>query len=60
VFAGIDQIAELHERGVLLAVDADRLSPPREPQPAAEERELPGDGALHALLRRAWDRMSGR
>jgi hypothetical protein len=39
VFAGVDQIAELHERGVLLALDARELSPLREPPSAEDERE---------------------
>jgi hypothetical protein len=60
VFAGVDQIAELHERGVLLALEADEPSPLREAPLAEDEREPPADGMIHALLRRAWDRVNGR
>jgi sporulation protein YlmC with PRC-barrel domain len=58
-FATHDQIAELRERGVVLAVDADALHelrrPPERRGGAGEAPESP----LEALLRRAWDRLSG-
>jgi hypothetical protein len=60
LFAPVDQIAELRERGVLLALDAHKLSAPQQPPLARPEHEPPRDGRLHALLRRAWDRVNGR
>jgi hypothetical protein len=59
VFASVEQIAELHERGVLLAVGAEALPPARRSRPR-DDQEAPPEGRLHALLRRAWDRISGR
>lgn len=59
LFASVEAIAELHERGVLLSVEADALTPPREPR-SGEDDETPADGVLHALVRRAWDRINGR
>jgi uncharacterized protein YrrD len=59
LFASVEAIAELHERGVLLSVEADALTPPREPR-SGEDGETPADGVLHALVRRAWDRINGR
>jgi hypothetical protein len=58
LFARVDQISELRERGVLLAVERDALSAPRERRPHADA-EKPADGILVALLRRAWDRIGG-
>jgi hypothetical protein len=59
VFASVEEIAELHERGVLLAVGAEALPPARRSRPSDDE-DAPPEGRLHALLRRAWDRISGR
>ena len=59
VFASVEQIAELHERGVLLAVGAEALPPARRSRPR-DDQEAPPEGRLHALLRRASDRISGR
>jgi hypothetical protein len=59
VFASVDRIAELHERGVLLSVEGDALQPPREAQ-TDHEGEAPAEGRLHAFVRRAWDRIDGR
>jgi uncharacterized protein YrrD len=61
LFADADQIAELHERGVLLSVGRDDLREPRrEPEPTVVE-EKPVDGPVRAGLRRAWDWLrSGR
>jgi uncharacterized protein YrrD len=58
VFARVEQIAELHERGVLLAVAGEVLPPARRSRPADDEP--PAEGRLHALLRRAWDRIGDR
>ncbi len=60
-FADADQIAELHERGVVLSVGGAALHEPT-PAPAAM-RATPDDVAasgLEAKLRRAWDWISGR
>ena len=59
VFADVDQIAELHERGVLLSVGGDEL---REPS-ARPDREHDSDSTeseLEARLRRALDWIRGR
>ena len=61
LFADADQIAELHERGVLLSVERDELRKPREQTPAAYARSKePRESSLEARLRRAWDRISRR
>jgi hypothetical protein len=59
LLASAEQVAAMRERGVLLSVGADALRPYRESTPAADE-EPPADGRLHALLRRAVDRLGGR
>jgi hypothetical protein len=56
VFADYSQVAELHERGVVLAVGRDELHPLDE-RPRAEDH--PADGPLRARLRRAWDLLTG-
>jgi uncharacterized protein YrrD len=59
LYADADQIAELHERGVVLAVDKGELhepSAPSTPTPARGRDETP----LEARMRRAWDWISGR
>jgi hypothetical protein len=61
LFARADQVAELHERGVVLSVDAGALHDPDER--AAErsaQRDDSAESPLQAKLRRAWDRISGR
>ncbi len=61
LFADAEQIAELHERGVLLSIERDALYEPHE-RPAVVEAQ-PGDAVesqLQARLRRAWDWISGR
>jgi hypothetical protein len=56
LYADADQIAEMRERGVLLAVERDELHDPSGPQPDAGTAEGGAvDGRLHAGLRRAWD-----
>jgi uncharacterized protein YrrD len=56
LFADADQIAELHERGVVLAVGRDELHEPSEKSAA---KDLGSDdrpeSPLAARLRRAWD-----
>ena len=60
LYADVDQIAELHERGVVLSVEQDQL---REP-PERSDRDDEGGGQpqspLESRLRRAWDRLTGR
>jgi len=61
VYADVDQIAELRERGVVLAVTRDELHEP----PDATKRKREEDGArpespVEARLRRAWDRLTQR
>lgn len=61
LFADVDQIAELHERGVRLSVDRDEL---HEPSPAPGTLSAHADDTveseLEARLRKAWDWISGR
>ena len=60
LFADVEQIAELRERGVLLAVGRDEL---HEPPGDATRKRRDGDRVetpLEARLRRAWDRLTGR
>ena len=60
-FADAEQIADLHERGVVLNVGRDELHEPSEN--AATMRVDPDDTAdsqLTERLRRAWDWVSGR
>jgi hypothetical protein len=61
LFADADQIAEIHERGVVLAVGAGDLHEPTED--AAAERAVDDDAVenpLQAALWRAWDWVSQR
>ena len=61
LFADVEQIAELRERGVLLAVERDELHEP--PDDATRKRLTTDDRVetpLEARLRRAWDRLTGR
>jgi uncharacterized protein YrrD len=67
-FADASQIAEIHERGVVLSVDEAGASALPEPgkSPAAVEVtgedfvEREWDDELEEKLRRAWDRISGK
>jgi hypothetical protein len=58
LFADADQIAELHERGVLLNAGRDDLHEPREPARAQGSAGRPPESPLQARLRRAWDWIS--
>ncbi|MHA6795517.1 PRC-barrel domain-containing protein [Pseudonocardia bannensis] len=62
LYAHADQVAELHERGVLLAVERDDLHPPPEPrrQRSGREGSVPAERPLEARLRRVWDRITTR
>jgi hypothetical protein len=60
LFASPGQIAELRERGVRLAVARAELR--RLDEKAGRRRRDAGDGPeppIEALLRRAWDRLTG-
>jgi len=59
LYADADQIAELHERGVVLAVERDDLHEPSaaSARPAADGHE---ETPLEARIRRAWDWISAR
>jgi hypothetical protein len=61
VFADVDQIAQLHERGVLVSVAREQLHRPGER--SAARRTAAGKSAanpLEARVRRAWDWINGR
>jgi uncharacterized protein YrrD len=60
LFASVERIAELRERGVLLSVESDSLPPARDARSGEVDREAPADGRLHALVRRTWDLINGR
>jgi uncharacterized protein YrrD len=56
LFADADQIAGLHEHGVLLTVGRDELHDPEEQHTRrAEAADEPVESPLEAGLRRAWD-----
>ena len=63
-FVDATQVAELHERGVVLTIDS--AAAERLPEPSASPGEIeigPDDvvpDGLSDKLRRAWDRISGR
>lgn len=58
LYADVDQIAELHERGVLVSVPAGELHDPA--KETSSRRSGAGESALEARLRRAWDWLTGR
>ena len=58
LFADVEQIAELHERGVLLSVGRDDLHEP--PEEGKGDRAERTQTPLEARLRRAWDRLTQR
>jgi len=55
LFADVDQIAEMHERGVLLSVPGDELHAPSE-----RPDRVHGSDQIEERMRRAWDWISGR
>jgi hypothetical protein len=57
LYADPDQIAEIHERGVVLSVGRDQLHDPR--AELAARRGKGPEGALEAMVRRAWDWLAG-
>ena len=58
LYADADQIAEIHERGVVLSVTQRELHVPD--QESRRRRAGLGDSPLEARLRRAWDWLTGR
>jgi uncharacterized protein YrrD len=54
LYADADQIAELHERGVVLAVDESQLHEPDETSPRTQDDAHP-ETSLEARIRHAWD-----
>jgi hypothetical protein len=59
-YADVDQIAELHERGVVLSVERDQLHDPPERSDRDDEGDRKLENPLESRLRRAWDRLTGR
>jgi hypothetical protein len=59
VYAGYEQIAELRERGVLLAVNADELPVLDEDSARRRGSRSTPESPLEARLRRAWDWLTG-
>jgi rRNA processing protein Gar1 len=57
LFADVDQIAEMRERGVVLSVERGELHEPRDRRDRGRE---PLESPLEARVRRAWDWISGR
>jgi hypothetical protein len=55
LYADVEQIAELHERGVVLSVERDALYGP----PGRRTRRDRAESALEARVRRAWEWISG-
>ena len=61
LMADVDQIAELHERGVLLSVERGALRAERRKAAATTSNPDPAlEPPIHAALRRIWDRMTRR
>lgn len=67
-FIDAEQVDEIHERGVVLRVDAATAEGLPEPSKSAAAMEVTGedfverewDDELEAKLKRAWDRISGK
>src|SRR4051794_9625017 len=57
LYAGHEQIAEVHERGVVLSVDASELHPLRRPRARADDGTP--EHPLERRLRHAWDKLTG-
>ena len=56
LYADAGQVAEIHERGVVLSVTEQELHVPRQ----RSRRGRAGEVALEARLRRAWDWLTGQ
>ena len=67
-FADSEQVAEIHERGVVLTIDAAAAADLPEPGKSAAAMEISGedfverewDDELEGKLKRAWDFLSGK
>jgi len=59
-YADVDQIAELHERGVVLAVERDQLHDAPERSSRDDEGEEQVESPPESRLRRARDWLTGR
>jgi hypothetical protein len=59
LYAAHEQVAELHERGVLLATSADQLPALGGRRRRRRDDDEPLENSLEARLRRAWDRITG-
>jgi hypothetical protein len=62
LFADVEQIEALYERGVVLAVEGSALHDPEPARSRPEDGHAAPDGEspLEARLRRAWDRLTGQ
>ena len=60
VFADVEQIAQLHEQGVVLAVDRGQLHDPPGQSTRVRGSDEASETPLEARLKRAWDWLSGR
>jgi uncharacterized protein YrrD len=62
LYADMNQIAELHERGVVLAVARDELHEPPDEAKRKQREDSPDapESPLEARLRRAWDWLTQR
>jgi uncharacterized protein YrrD len=60
LFADVDQIAELYERGVVLSVGRDELHEPLDQSATKKTEDERVESPLEARLRRAWDWIAGR
>ncbi|MDQ4032341.1 MAG: PRC-barrel domain-containing protein [Actinomycetota bacterium] len=60
LFADRDQIAALHERGVLLSVDRDKLHDPSQKSTRPTNPDNPVESPIQSRLRHAWDWISGQ
>jgi hypothetical protein len=62
-FADADDVAEIHEDGVLLTLDREACAglpePSANPAVMIDDPAAPATGALSAKLKRAWDLLSG-
>jgi len=63
-FVDAERVAEIYERGVLLALDAAEApglpTPTANPAAMAADPADPGEGELARKLHRAWERITGK
>jgi hypothetical protein len=61
LYAEADQIAEIHERGIILSVGRQELHAPDAPEQETRRGQAgAGESRLEARLRRAWDWITGQ